>query len=139
MHHFIEELPNIPTKYRDRIFDLSEENLNQLFFVADVLVTDYSSCFYDFLLLRKPVVFYVPDKVVYEATRGVQRTVDEMAPGVVCDTFADFMDVLATNAYEAKEPDVSMVDRCLEGSGRATDRAIDTILLGQEVPGVKTE
>lgn len=137
MHHFIDELPDIPKKYRDRIFDLSEENLNQLFFVADVLVTDYSSCFYDFLLLKKPVVFYVPDKVVYEATRGVQRTVDEMAPGVVCDTFADFMDVLTTNAYEATEPDVSMIDRCLEGSGLATDRAIDTILLGKDVPGVR--
>lgn len=139
MHHFIEERPAIPEKFRDRLFDLSEENLNQLFFVADVLVTDYSSCFYDFLLLKKPVVFYVPDKVVYEATRGVQRTVDEMAPGVVCDTFADFMDVLATNAYDAKEPDVSMIDRCLEGSGLATDRAIDTILLGKDVPGVKMQ
>ncbi|MDE8702798.1 CDP-glycerol glycerophosphotransferase family protein [Adlercreutzia equolifaciens] len=137
MHHFIDELPDIPEKFRDRIFDLSEENLNQLFFVADVLVTDYSSCFYDFLLLKKPVVFYVPDKVIYEATRGVQRTVDEMAPGVVCDTFADFMDVLATNAYDAKEPDASMIDRCLENSGLATDRAINTILLGKDVPGVK--
>lgn len=137
MHHFIDELPDIPEKFKDRIIDLSDENLNDLFFVADVLVTDYSSCFYDYLLLKKPVIFYVPDKVTYEATRGVQRTVDEMAPGVVCDNFADFMDVLATNAYEAKEPDASMIDRCLEGTGLATDRAIDTILLGRDVPGVR--
>lgn len=137
MHHFIEERPEIPERFQDRIFDLSDENLNQLFFVADVLVTDYSSCFYDYLLLGKPVVFYVPDKVMYEVTRGVQRTVDEMAPGVVCDTFADFMQVLATDAYVDVEPDPSMLDRCLERSGLASDRAIDTILLGRDVPGVK--
>ena len=137
MHHFIDERPQIPAKYQDRIFDLSDENLNHLYFVADVLVTDYSSCFYDYLLLEKPVVFYVPDKDVYQATRGVQRTVDEMAPGVVCETFADFMQVLATEAYADIEPDPSMIDRCLEQSGLASDRAIDTILLGRDVPGVK--
>lgn len=137
MHHFIEILPKIPKKFQDRIFDLSEDNLNDLYFVADVLVTDYSSCFYDFLLLDKPVVFYVPDKVSYESIRGVQRTVDEMAPGVVCDTFTDFLEVLATDAYDDVEPDPSVIDRCIEGTGYATDRVIDTIILGNDVPGVK--
>ena len=137
MHHFIDDRPQIPVKYQDRIFDLSDENLSHLYFVADVLVTDYSSCFYDYLLLEKPVVFYVPDKDVYQATRGVQRTVDEMAPGVVCETFADFMQVLVNEAYADVQPDPSMIDRCLEQSGLASDRAIDTILLGRDVPGVK--
>ena len=137
MHHFIEERPVIPEKYRDRLIDLSDENLNHLYFVADVLVTDYSSCFYDYLLLEKPVVFYVPDKDVYQATRGVQRTVDELAPGVVCETMDDFVRVLETEAYAEVEPDPSVLDRCLERSGLASDRAIDTILLGRDVPGVK--
>lgn len=127
MHHFIDDRPQIPVKYQDRIFDLSDENLSHLYFVADVLVTDYSSCFYDYLLLEKPVVFYVPDKDVYQATRGVQRTVDEMAPGVVCETFADFMQVLVNEAYADVQPDPSMIDRCLEQSGLASDRAIDTV------------
>lgn len=137
MHHFIEKRPEIPKAFQDRIVDLSDESLNQLFFVADVLVTDYSSCFYDFLLLEKPVVFYVPDKVAYEATRGVQRTVDEMAPGVVCNTFDSFINVLTAHTYNTTKPDISMIDRCLERGGLASDRAIDTILLKKEVPGVK--
>lgn len=137
MHHFIEERPRIPKKFQDRLIDLSDENLNHLYFVADVLVTDYSSCFYDYLLLEKPVVFYVPDKDVYSATRGVQRTVDEMAPGAVCDNFEEFVRVLETESYAEVEPDPSMLDRCLEGTGLATDRAIDTILLGRDVPGVR--
>lgn len=139
MHHFIDDKPSIPKKYRDRLFDLSAENLNELYFAADVLVTDYSSCFYDFLLLQRPVVFYVPDKVVYQATRGVQHTVDEMAPGAVCESFPELMEVLATDSYKAVEPDAAMIDRCLEGTGFASDRAIDTILLGREVPGVRME
>ena len=137
MHHFIEARPEIPPEYADRLFDLSDEHLNELVYVADVLVTDYSSCFYDCLLLRKPVVFYVPDKIEYSATRGVQRSVDELAPGIVCDSFPDFVEVLETARYTAVPPDPSMIDRCLEGTGYAADRVIDTVLLGEDVPGVR--
>lgn len=137
MHHFIDERPEISPQYADRLFDLSDERLSELLSVADVLVTDYSSCFYDCLLLEKPVVFYVPDKVEYSATRGVQRSVDDMAPGIVCDTFPAFVEVLETAGYAAVPPDPSMIDRCLEGTGYAADRVIDTVLLGEDVPGVR--
>lgn len=137
MHHFIEERPEIPAAFADRLKDLSNESLGDLLYGADVLVTDYSSCFYDCLLLQKPVVFYVPDKVEYSATRGVQRSVDDMAPGVVCDTFDEFIDVLERAAYQSVTPDSSMIDRCLEHSGSAADRVIDAVLLEKEVPGVR--
>ena len=117
--------------------DLSDESLGDLLYVADVLVTDYSSCFYDCLLLQKPVVFYVPDKVEYSATRGVQRSVDDMAPGVVCDTSEEFVDVLERAAYRSMAPDASMIDRCSEQAGYAADRVIDAVLLEKEVPGVR--
>ena len=137
MHHFIDERPAIPPQYSDRLFDLSDERLSELLYVADVLVTDYSSCFYDCLLLEKPVVFYVPDKVEYSATRGVQRSVDDMAPGIVCDSFPAFVETLERASYAAVPPDPSMIDRCFEGTGSAADRVIDTVLLGRDVPGVR--
>lgn len=137
MHHFIDERPEIPSAYANRLKDLSDENLGDLLYVADVLVTDYSSCFYDCLLLQKPVVFYVPDKVEYSATRGVQRSVDDMAPGVVCDTSEEFVDVLERAAYQSVIPDSSMIDRCSEQAGYAADRVIDAVLLEKEVPGVR--
>lgn len=137
MHHFIKEGPDIPEEYGSRLFDLSDESLNDLFHISDILVTDYSSCFYDYVLLKKPVVFYAPDKATYCAVRGVQRPYDEFAPGVVCETFEEFVDVLEKRDYLAVEPDPAMIDRCIEGGMLASDRAIDSILLGMEVPGVK--
>lgn len=137
MHHFVEERPEIPSAFANRLKDLSDESLSNLLYVADVLVTDYSSCFYDYLLLQKPVVFYVPDKVEYSATRGVQRSVDDMAPGVVCDTSEEFVDILERAAYQSVTPDSSMIDRCSEQAGYAADRVIDAVLLEKEVPGVR--
>lgn len=136
MHHFIKELPCIPKDYQDRIFDLSDESLMDLYHVSDVLVTDYSSCFYDYLLLKKPVVFYTPDKVEYAAIRGFQRSVDELAPGVICDSFEELLAALRGKTYEGVNPHPSSVDRCAEGGMLASDRVIDAILLGERPEGV---
>ncbi|MCH9275498.1 CDP-glycerol glycerophosphotransferase family protein [Bifidobacterium amazonense] len=137
MHHFIKRRPQIPEEYADRILDLSDESLTKLFFIADVLVTDYSSCFYDYLLLGKPVVFFVPDKTAYSLIRGVQRSIDEMAPGTICDTFDDFMDVLEHRRYETVKPHPSSIDRAAERGMLASDRAIDAIIYRRDVPGVR--
>lgn len=137
MHHFITQKPPIDEKYSDRIFDLSHESINELFYVTDVLITDYSSCFYDFLLLKKPIVFFTPDRGAYTAIRGVQRPIANMAPGVVCDTFSSLIEALDKKLYEAVAPDASMIDRASEMGMYASDRAIDTILFKKDIPGVR--
>lgn len=38
--------------------------------VADVLITDYSSVLFDYLIYRKPAVLFAPDLEQYEAQRG---------------------------------------------------------------------
>ncbi len=130
-HHFIKQ--NIPIKkeYKDLIYDMSEYKLNDLFYVTDVLVTDYSSCFYDFLLLNKPVLFYVYDKTIYSATRGVHRPIDDVAPGKVCETFEELLKSLYNKDYSQKEKIDFLVDNCVKNKKTASDQVIDFILLGK--------
>jgi CDP-glycerol glycerophosphotransferase (TagB/SpsB family) len=48
---------------------------------TDVLVSDYSSVFFDFLLLDRPLVFYPFDKADYERTRGFYFEYESVTPG----------------------------------------------------------
>ena len=51
MHPFIRESIKIDDAYKDRIVDFSDfPDINQLYYITDILITDYSSNFYEFAL-----------------------------------------------------------------------------------------
>lgn len=52
--------------------DVSDyEETSELLVAADILITDYSSIFFDFALLNKPIFIYAPDYEKYIQERGV--------------------------------------------------------------------
>ncbi len=53
--------------------DILEKNFLDIYDILsnfDILITDYSSIFFDFLLLNKPLIFYSPDIDQYSSIRG---------------------------------------------------------------------
>ena len=68
-YYFIIKLhPHLQKKY---CVDNCSIPTEELYPVTDILITDYSSVLYDFLLLKKNVIFYVPDYEEYLETRGL--------------------------------------------------------------------
>ncbi len=63
----------------------SDNDIYPLFSEVDVLISDYSSIFFDYLLLDKPVVFYTYDYQTYVTRdRAFQYDYDDFTPGVKC-------------------------------------------------------
>lgn len=62
-------------------------DLQELLLASDRLVTDYSSCFFDFALLERPVIHFAYDYETY-ATKdtGVIYNLFDVAAGPVCKT-----------------------------------------------------
>ena len=94
-----------------------------------MLITDYSSNYYEYALLKKPVIFYTYDREKYELLLGVHRSVKEHAPGKICDSFEELMKALYEKDYEYEKIEKFVEDNFGEYDGQACDRIIDQIIL----------
>ncbi len=63
------------------------------------LITDYSSVIFDYLILKKPILFYVPDLTKYQALRGGNFYIElnDVLVGNAVNTYRDIVDVLVNN------------------------------------------
>ncbi len=55
-------------------------NTNLLLGGTDILISDYSSIFFDFLVTGRPILFYIPDLEAYKTLRGLYFRVEDL-PG----------------------------------------------------------
>lgn len=71
-------------KYREFVYDVSKyDDINELYIISDILITDYSSVFFDYAILKRPIIFYMYDKDVYKnELRDFYISLDEL-PGII--------------------------------------------------------
>ena len=84
LHPFCQERFEIPEQYSNYIIDMSEEDeLNDLLFVTDLLVTDYSSVIFEASLRDIPMMFYAFDLYDYIASRDFYYDFESFVPGKI--------------------------------------------------------
>ncbi len=80
-------------QYEGFVYNVSEyDDINDLYIAADMLVTDYSSVFFDYAILRRPILFYMYDYEEYkEQMRDFYFGIEEL-PGPVIKEKRDISD-----------------------------------------------
>lgn len=132
MHPFITDKMFIRDADSSFIYDFSDEqDINELFYVTEILITDFSSNIYEFSLQKKPIIFYAPDKDFYQLTRGVHRTLDE-APGVVCENFEDVIKTVRERKFEIEKIEGFVKESFDVQQKYASDSLIDNLILKGE-------
>jgi CDP-glycerol glycerophosphotransferase (TagB/SpsB family) len=72
-----------------------EIDLAPLLRLTDLLITDYSSAYFDFLLLDRPIVFYAYDKQSYLAEgKTLYENYEDVTPGPIVTNFEQLLEVL---------------------------------------------
>ena len=93
-------------KYNNIINVCDYPDASDLLAICDVLITDYSSIFYQYSPLNKPIVFYPYDYEAYKELRGgFYLDYENELPGPVCYTKEDLFNVLndMDNVYKKYE------------------------------------
>jgi CDP-glycerol glycerophosphotransferase len=92
--HFKEEI--IEFKNLENIKEVRKDSDTQeLLFITDILITDYSTIFHDFLLLNRPILLYTYDYDEYVSKRGIYYdSLEEIAPGPFVYNINDLIEAL---------------------------------------------
>ena len=100
-------------RYKGFVYDVSNyPDINELYIAADILVTDYSSVFFDFSNLMRPIIFYMYDLEHYaNEMRGFYLSLDELPGPIVKDETALIEEIKKTDGWEADEKYKEFVKR----------------------------
>lgn len=107
-------------------------DIAELYLVADVLVTDYSSVMFDFANTRRPMLFFTWDLDRYRDTlRGFYFDFEAEAPGPLLregdELIAAIKDVDSIGAAYAERYDRFVEKFCPLDDGRASARVVDAL------------
>ncbi|WP_312097374.1 CDP-glycerol glycerophosphotransferase family protein [Niallia sp.] len=88
-------------KYHNFALNLSNyPRINDLLFITDYLITDYSSIPFEFSFLHKPMIFFPYDLEDYIATRGIWESYESMVPGPVVYSTEAIVDAICSNSFD---------------------------------------
>ena len=124
--HYLTDLQNESSRFID-VTDYN--NINDLFLISDLLITDYSSVFFDYSLLNKPILFFMYDRNEYESKiRGMYLDLDNVLPGKI----SSLLSTLAYDIFSAlkKTTDLSDFNEMYNPheDGFSTQRVINAVI-----------
>lgn len=118
--------------YEGFVYDASKvADINDLYIVADALLTDYSSVFFDYANTKRPLLFFWPDWEHYaNDIRGFYFDLKEL-PGPQCYTTEEVAAaVLDLDSYESRygnEYNTFREKFCPLDDGHAAERVIEAV------------
>ncbi len=92
-HYFIADALDV-TGLEDFAYNLSKyDDISELYLISDILITDYSSVFFDYANLKRPMLFFTYDLEKYrDVLRGFYIDLEEELPGPLLFTTDEIID-----------------------------------------------
>ena len=135
----VKQHPNMAPKLKDVkqtdvIRDITCERLDPqvCLYHSDVLITDFSSVWMDYLLLRRPLLFYIYDNFDHDDA-GCHYDIRDNPPGYFCNTEDElFQLIMKTKAdYDSMRPSEYVVSKYHKYvDGNSCERYFNTIVNG---------
>lgn len=92
-HYFIADSLDV-TGLEDFAYNFSDyDDISELYLISDYLITDYSSVFFDYANLKRPMLFFTYDLEKYrDVLRGFYIDIEEELPGPLLFTTEEIID-----------------------------------------------
>ncbi|WP_338756298.1 CDP-glycerol glycerophosphotransferase family protein [Halobacterium salinarum] len=97
--HPHQEFESDLSQFERIIIHPSNRDLYPLFEYIDVMIADYSSIYFDFLHIDRPIIFYPFDLSMYSKNRGFHLDYDSVSPGYHAQSFDMLIEYLHIIRY----------------------------------------
>lgn len=128
MHAYTNKLMGL--EFNDVIRDFSSyPAINDLFKVADLLISDYSAAIFDYAILERPIVSFAYDYEEYRNLRGLYIDMEKEMPNGICRTEDDVIRHIKTMDYteECHKTKTMVKAKYLEFGGNATQICVEKL------------
>lgn len=122
---------NIPEKFTGEVLNVSAyPNIQELYLISDICITDYSSVMFDFANLKRPIIFFTYDLEHYKDNlRGFYMDFINEAPGPLVKTTEELIEAVqntTTNSVNSKY--TNFINKyCYLEDGKASERTIEKV------------
>ncbi|MFX1459503.1 MAG: CDP-glycerol glycerophosphotransferase family protein [Promethearchaeota archaeon] len=108
-HYFVQDV-NFK-EYENLKLVPKSADIQELYIITDILITDYSSTMLDFSLLNRPILLFPYDLERYKKIRGMYYKLEDIAPGPLLYNFKDLTNAIKnieniTKEFEQKRKQV---------------------------------
>ena len=131
-HYFIADKLDL-SEFEGFAFDVSRYNdIAELYLISDLLITDYSSVFFDFANLKRPILYYTYDLEKYEGMlRGFYIDIHNEVPGPLLFTTEEVIDSIndieSIKKEYSEKYDVFYERFCNIDDGNASKRIVNEV------------
>ena len=124
-----------PVEKYTRIMDMTSEQIDtqMLLLETDIMITDYSSIYIDYMLLDRPILFYAYDYEEYlKEDREMYFSYEDVTPGPKiwsAEGILPELEKVARGERYSKEERERILDLfyCKEGRGAVSEKLLDWI------------
>lgn len=129
MHPFIKKLPDIDFENDKFYYNLSNEReINDLLFITDILITDYSSVIFEYSFFKKPVIFYIPDYENYDGSRGFYYPFSKYTYGDIAKNNKELINSIKNGKVNKKKLQEFFDYFCGSCDGKSTERVVKKLI-----------
>lgn len=102
--------------------------LNDLYAVSDIMVSDYSSTFFDFSIMERPMFCFAYDLEEYELKRGLYLNLEEALPCPIDKTEEELLKhILTMDEEKMIRQTIEFKNKYVPNAGKASKTVVDEI------------
>lgn len=132
IHPFVKDLSKLPNDDNFYLNLSNEREINDLLFITDILITDYSSVIFENSLLNNKVIFFVPDLNEYINTRDFYYDFSKYTYGDITYNMNELIKSIKSSKKQEKKLEEFKQYFCSSCDGNSTKKFVDELIIKKQ-------